>query len=55
MLAVVEEKETKDVQIEVQSLINEFEGITPKQLPRGLPSLSDVQHRIEIVVGILIY
>uniref|UniRef100_A0A2N9G1E0 Reverse transcriptase domain-containing protein n=1 Tax=Fagus sylvatica TaxID=28930 RepID=A0A2N9G1E0_FAGSY len=36
---------------EVQSLLERFKGLTPEELPAGLPPLRDIQHQIEFVPG----
>lgn len=46
----VEEKE-KELPEAISTLLQEYEDVFPKELPKSLPPARDVDHRIELELG----
>lgn len=46
-----EEEESHAHPEAVQSLLAEFKGILPDQLPDGFPPMRDIQYHIDLVLG----
>ncbi|XP_042984806.1 uncharacterized protein LOC122313692 [Carya illinoinensis] len=44
-----EENHFHDVPPQVQYLLTDFEGLTPLELPEGLPPMRNVQHHIDLI------
>ena len=51
-VSVHEDKTKTSYPEQVQSILNEFSDIFPRDLPAGLPPQRDVDHRIELVPGV---
>lgn len=48
------EKPAIEVPIEVQSLMEKFKGLAPKELPDSLPPFQDIQHHIDFIPGAIL-
>ncbi|GJZ58121.1 reverse transcriptase domain-containing protein, partial [Tanacetum coccineum] len=52
-LVVVEENEIiKEAPLQVQPLFKEFSDVIPGDLPPGLPTIRDIQHCIDFILGV---
>ena len=50
-MIVNEDKTTTPYPVEVQAIFDEFSDVFPKDLPGGLPSSHELDHRTELVPG----
>ncbi|KAG2724559.1 hypothetical protein I3760_01G023500 [Carya illinoinensis] len=46
-----ETADSHDIPPQVQYLLTEFEGLMLQELPEGLPSMLDIQHHIDLILG----
>ena len=44
--------EQEEILSDVQTILDEFCAIIPGNIPSGLPSLQDIQHQIDLVLGV---
>ena len=51
IVEIDEEKTKTEYPIAVQEILEEFSDVFPKDLPRGLPPIREVDHRIELILG----
>ena len=51
VLTIKEEKKPVEHPTEVKEILEEFSGIMPEDLPKGLPPMRDIQHHIDLILG----
>jgi hypothetical protein len=50
-LVVVKKKDSIEIPLILQPLLEKFPDVIPEELPLGLPPMRDIQHHIDLVLG----